>query len=378
MATLPPPLPEAIAKLLLTFLQQTKEHAVICMDTKGDVTAWLGAAPLVLGYSAEEAIGLSLKQIFTPEDRERRLDRYELEVASLDGRSEDDRWHLRKDGTRIWVAGAVSAVRDEAGTLVGFVKVMCDRTDLRSHVEFLENSNEKAAAARDRMQLFFKTLGHELRNPLSPIGNAVEIIRRIAGNDPRIDKALGIVTRQTTTLTTLADDMMDLSRFQTGKVDLHLRRMDLRRLLADAVASLEHTAVNKQLRLEGVMPMAELMVEIDEARFQRLVLNLLGNAIKYTPEGGSIWVKAVQEGSEIILRVEDTGIGIAPDMLPRIFELFTQEQGAAGMAPGGLGIGLAMVREIAELHGGSVQARSGGHGRGSEFTVRLPARNDST
>jgi signal transduction histidine kinase len=106
---------------------------------------------------------------------------------------------------------------------------------------------------------------------------------------------------------------------------------------------------------------------------QRLVLNLLGNAIKYTPEGGSIWVKVVQEGADIVFRVEDTGIGIAPEMLPRIFELFTQERAASDLVPGGLGVGLAMVREIAELHGGTVQARSAGEGKGSEFTVRLPA-----
>jgi PAS domain S-box-containing protein len=369
------PFPDEVTRLLLIFLQQTKEHAVICMDTQGVVNAWLGAAPDIFGYTPEEAIGLSLKQIFTQEDRERKIDRYELEVAVSDCRSEDDRWHVRKDGTRIWATGAVSSLRDESGTLVGFVKVIRDRTDLRSHVEFLERNTDKLTNTQERMQLFFKTLGHELRNPLFPIQNAVEIVRRASASDPRVVSALNIISRQTGALIRLADDMMDLSRFETGKIDLKLKRMDLRRLLADAVTSLEHTANEKKLRLEAVMPLSELLVDIDESRFQRLILNLLGNAIKYTPQGGSIWVKAVQEGTEILVRVEDNGIGIAPDVLPRIFELFTQEKSASGIAPGGLGIGLAMVREIAELHGGSVQARSGGHGKGAEFTVRLPVKD---
>jgi signal transduction histidine kinase len=192
--------------------------------------------------------------------------------------------------------------------------------------------------------------------------------------NPVLDGAFQVISRQVGALSRLAEDLMDITRLETGKVELNLKQVDLRHVLADAVAGLQKAATDKAIHLEAIMPAVELKVEIDEARFQRLLLNLLNNAIKYTPKGGSIWVKAAQEGDEVVFRVEDTGIGIAADVLPSIFELFTQEMRAAGMAPGGLGIGLTMVKEIAELHGGSVQARSAGVGKGSEFMVRLPTR----
>ena len=137
------------------------------------------------------------------------------------------------------------------------------------------------------------------------------------------------------------------------------------------------SADSKNIDLVLSLPAKVPNLRGDKERLAVVLTNLVGNAIKYTPEGGTIWIKAVQEGSEIVFRVEDTGIGIAPEMLPRIFELFTQERSASDMVPGGLGVGLTMVREIAELHGGSVQARSAGEGKGSEFTVRLPAQNVS-
>lgn len=362
-----------VERMARLWLQGNKDHAFICMDPQGVVTAWLGAAEQMLGYSPSEAVGLPLTVIFTPEDQRKGFDRFELEVARADSRSEDDRWHVRNDGTRIWVTGTVSAVRDEGGALLGFIKVMRDRTDLRGQIEQLENGTAALRASRGRTHQFLRTLGHELRNPLGPLGAAVHIIRRLDPG-PRVEDALQIMSRQVAALTRLADDLMDVTRMETGKVELATTTVDLRRLIADAVAGLADAAAAKGLTLEALLPSGELNVEIDEARFHRLVLNLLGNAIKYTLAGGTIWVKVVQENGDTVLRVEDTGIGIAPEVLPRIFELFTQERAATDVAPGGLGVGLAMVREIAEIHGGSVQARSGGLGKGSEFTVRLPAR----
>ncbi len=255
-------------------------------------------------------------------------------------------------------------MRGEGGELIGFVKVMRDRTDLRTQLETLEGVIATHKESRERTHQFLKTLGHELRNPLAPLSTATHIIRRLAP-DARVDGALQIIARQVAALTRLADDLMDVTRLETGKVATRMQRMDLCRFLQEAVGSLQETAAARQL--------SALEVDMDESLMQRLVLNLLGNAIKYTPDGGTIWVKVVQEGTEIVFRVEDTGIGISPEMLPRIFELFTQERPGSDLVPGGLGVGLAMVREIAELHGGSVQARSAGEGHGAEFTVRLPA-----
>lgn len=364
-----PPEPLEMLRLLT---QQSKEHALICMDTQGVVVGWLGAAEEIFGYSVAEAVGRSVGQIFTPGDQARGFDKYELEVAVQSSRSEDDRWHVRKDGTRIWASGTVTAIRDETGTLLGFVKIVRDRTDMRSRLETLEAQAAALRESRERTHMFLKTLGHELRNPLGSVSNAAHIIGRLS-NDPNIAGALQIVSRQIAVLTRLADDLMDVSRLESGKVELSLKRVDLRSLLRDAAQSVGKAAALKKLKLETILPESPLFVNIDESRFQQVVLNLLGNAVKYTPEGGEIWVKATQDRDEVVVKVEDTGIGIAPDMLPRIFELFTQAPIATDMAPGGLGVGLAVVRQIVELHGGSVQARSAGAGKGSEFTVRIPA-----
>jgi PAS domain S-box-containing protein len=359
-------------RLLERFLAEGPDYAFVCMDPQGVVIAWLGAATRILGFTPEEAVGKTVTQIFVPEDRERAQDRYELQVAAQSGRAEDDRWHLRKDGTRVWVTGTVTAVHDEAGTLIGFVKTMRDRTDLRGQFEAVEAQAAQLADSRERTHAFLKTLGHELRNPLAPLSNAAHIIGR-ASADARTATALQIISRQISTLTRLADDLMDISRLEIGKVELTLKRVDLRRLLLESTSSLHDAAQQKGLTLEAILPQGALFADIDEDRFQRVVLNLVGNAIKYTPAGGHVWVTASEDAHEVVVHVRDTGMGIAPEVLPKIFELFTRAAAAVDLVPAGLGVGLAMVKDIVELHGGSVQARSPGLGKGAEFTVRIPA-----
>jgi len=359
-------------RLLERFVGSSVTHAFICMDPQGVVVAWQGAATRVFGFTAEEAVGKTVTQIFVPEDRERAQDRYELEVAAHSGHSEDDRWHLRKDGSRVWVTGTVTALRDENGTLLGFVKTLRDRTDLRGQYEAIEAQAAELADSRERTHAFLKTLGHELRNPLAPLSNAAHIIGR-ASTDARVTTALQIISRQISTLSRLAEDLMDISRLEIGKVELTLKRVDLRRLLLEATESLQEAAAQKGLTLEAILPHGPLFADIDEDRFQRVVLNLVGNAIKYTPAHGNVWVLATEDSQEVMLQVRDNGIGIPPDVLPKIFELFTRASAAVDLVPSGLGVGLAMVKEIVELHGGSVQARSAGAGKGAEFTVRIPA-----
>jgi len=227
-------------------------------------------------------------------------------------------------------------------------------------------------ASQERTQLFLSTLGHEIRNPLAPIQTACHILSRLS-TDARAGKAVDTISQQVQVLSRLASDLMDVSRAGAGKIKLEPKRVDLRAVLNEAVSGMRGSAEAKGVRLESLMPSGSLDVMIDQERFQRVVLNLLGNAIKYTLRGGTVWVKATQEGSAVLFRVEDTGIGIAPDVLPRIFDLFTQEAQAADLVPGGLGIGLTIVKELVELHGGNVEARSAGVGKGSEFTVRLPS-----
>jgi PAS domain S-box-containing protein len=364
-----------ILDLLARYASQAKEHAIICLDAAGTIIAWLGAAERVFGHSALEALGQPIAIIFTAEDKVRGVDRYVRLLADVQSRSEDDRWHVRKDGTQIWVAGALEAVKGDAGELLGYVKVIRDRTDLRAQVERLENQVRSLDIAGTKTHLFLSTLGHELRNPLGPMHTAAHIVQRLS-TDPRTDKAVQVMISQVGVLARLAEDLMDVSRAQAGKIEMDLRPADLRAVLNETAYALRPVAADKGVQLECVLPEGPLPVNLDVLRFPRVVLNLVGNAIKYTPRGGTVWIKATQEGDEVLLRVEDTGIGIAPDVLPRIFDLFTQERQARDMVPGGLGIGLTIVKELVELHGGNVQARSPGAGKGAEFTVRLPVRHE--
>jgi PAS domain S-box-containing protein len=352
-------------------LQQVTDFAFILLDEEGRVVAWLGGAEKILGYRADEMRGMPLGLIFTEDDLQRGFDKYELEVARSCARSEDERWHLRKDGMRIWATGSVSAIR-RGGDVLGFVKILRDRTDVRTRIDTLDNSVAALRASREETNLVLQTLGHELRNPLAPMLNAVHLLGR-ACEDGAAAHALQILRRQIAVLQRLAEDLVDASRVATGKVHLQRQGLDLRQLVEEATESLQEAAQARGLHLRALLPDTPIRLVAVPQRLQQVVLNLLGNALKYTPAGGSIWVKTVLEGGEAVLRVEDTGIGIAPEALPRIFELFTQDIEAERLAPGGLGVGLALVRNFVELHGGTVQARSEGRGRGAEFVVRLPA-----
>ncbi len=370
-----PTIDPSLLNLLTRYARQAKEHAIICLDPAGRITGWLGAAERLFGQTAGEAVGQPIAIIFTDEDKARGLDRYERLLADVQSRSEDDRWHVRKDGTRIWVTGALEAVKGDTGELLGYVKMVRDRTDLRAQVERLENQVQSLGITGVKTHLFLSTLGHELRNPLGPMHTAAHIVQRLS-TDPRMEKAAQVMISQVGVLARLAEDLMDVSRAEAGKIELDLKPTDLRTVLNDTAYALKPGASDKGVQLECVLPDSPLPVNLDVLRFPRVVLNLVGNAIKYTPRGGTVWIKATQEGDEALLRVEDTGIGIAPEVLPRIFDLFTQERQASDMVPGGLGIGLTIVKELVELHGGNVQARSPGAGKGAEFTVRLPLRHE--
>ena len=362
---------DKLRELLELALPQMRDYAIIVMDASGLIVGWLGGAEDIFGYAADEVIGRDGGILFVSEDREKNVPAYELEVARQRAASQDDRWHVRKDGTQIWAAGMVTAITDKSGELRGFIKLLRDRTDQRTLSEERVNRLAVAEAALERTNDFLRRLGHELRNPLAPIKNSAFILPRISP-EPRVAQIADTIANQVTILERLAGDLMDVSRLEQHKVEMVLTQVDIVGLLREEAVAHSFAATGKGIKLQAILPQAPLTVTADAARLRQAVSNLLGNAIKYTPSGGTVWLKATQEGGDVAIRVQDTGIGIAPDMLPRIFELFTQEARASEAAPGGLGIGLAIVREIAVLHGGAVQARSGGVGRGAEFMLRLP------
>jgi PAS domain S-box-containing protein len=361
-----------ISELLVHYLEQTLEYAVVVLDPQGTIIGWLGASERVLGYTREDILGSPVGRLFVSEDAARGFDQQELAIARATGRSSDDRWHVRSDGSQVWITGAVEAVHDADGGLAGFVKIGRDRTDLRTQLDSLMNEIAAANLQVHRTKAFLGTLGHELRNPLAPLQMAAHIMKR-ASESETVHRAADTILSQTATISRLADDLMEATRLDSGQARLQLQRVDLREIAEQAGDSFQALAAEKELSVEVVQSAAPLLVNADVGRLQQVLLNLLSNALKYTPPGGCVWVKTTQEDNEVVLRVEDTGMGIPAEVLPRIFDLFTREPRAVDNDPHGLGIGLAMVRQIVSLHGGSVQARSAGHGWGSEFIVRLPA-----
>jgi PAS domain S-box-containing protein len=362
--------------LLAKWLEQSRDHAAVMLDPAGLIVGWLAGSEDILGFTAEDAMGRHIALIFTDDDKSKGYPDYELKVAARDNYCEDSRWHQRKDGVRIWVSGTVSSIKSPAGEVLGFVKMMRDQTDQRAHLERFENEVNELGDAREKTHRFLKTLGHELRNPLGVLSNTHMILSRMV-EDERARKTLDQMATQVQVLRRLADDLMDVSRLELGKLELERRPTDLRELLQSAAQSFEGAARHKSIRIETLLPPTPLVVEVDAERMQQVILNLLGNAIKYTHVAGKVWLKATQEGNEIVCHVQDTGIGIYPPVLPKIFDLFTQADEAREMSAGGIGVGLALVRQLVELHGGTVQAKSSGLGKGAEFSFRLPARADA-
>lgn len=359
-------------RLLARWPEQEREYALLGMDCEGRVVGLSAGTPLVLASGPERLIGQPVDVIFTPDDRQHGLPALERQIALSVGYSEDDRWHLRGDGTRAWFGGMLFAVRDEDGHCMGFVKVMRDRTDLRAQIETLENRVAALRAAlRDKDEHLTK-LAHELANPLGPLLQACHLLGQ--AGDAQRPRLLEVVGRQLETLRRLVGDVRAAIGSQVRPPELVLQRLCLQDLLRQCGQALEEGARQHGLSMELLLPEVPVWMDADPARLHQVVLNLLSNAIKYTPSGGRVWLKATVEDNAAVVRVGDTGVGIAPDMLPRIFELFTQEPASQHLSEGGLGVGLAVVKQWVALHGGTVEVRSEGRGRGADFTVRLPLR----
>jgi PAS domain S-box-containing protein len=357
--------------MLRLLVEKSHEHAFIFQDPDGIITHWSGGAEQVFGWTAAQIVGKHCSMLFIPEDVAMRIPEHEMRVALLDGASEDDRWSMRADGQRFFANGAMVALHD-GGRHLGFGKIVRNRTDLREQVEKLRNANSQADARAKRIDAFLTTLSHELRNPLAPLAAAVRILRLTGQAGEEGEYALRVIERQMDLMQRLVNDLLDISRVSAGKVLLDRRRMELCDVVRQALDAERSLMEERRHKVHFVAPAGEIVVDADADRLHQVFVNLLVNAAKYTPPGGQVWVKVTVEADEAVVRVEDTGVGIAPDMLPRIFELFTQVEASRHQSQGGLGVGLSLVKSLVELHGGSVQAKSDGIGKGSEFMVRLP------
>jgi len=291
--------------------------------------------------------------------------RARFERAIHDGSVFEAEYRVRgEDGVERWVRARGRVERDDAGQPFRMSGAVIDVTQRRVAEESLKDADR-------RKDEFLATLAHELRNPLAPIRNCLHILGMTT--DPKeAENARLMMERQLSQMVGLIDDLLDLARISQGKIALRKERVDLGRLVGDAVGSLRPAIEQSGHALLLALPAAPLHVEADVTRLSQVFDNLLTNAAKYTERGGTITVTVAAEGTTGVVTVKDTGIGIPAAMLPQIFDMFTQVDRATDRSQGGLGIGLWLVRRLVDLHGGTVEARSEGAGRGSAFTVRLP------
>ncbi len=347
----------------------------------------------IVGYSREELQALSFQAITHPEDLEADLALVRKLLAGEVGTYSLEKRYVGKSGRAVWVNLTVSMVRRPSGEPDYFISVVEDisgRKDLegrvREHTAALAAGNEALQAeiaerrraeealrdADRRKNEFLATLAHELRNPLAPLRNAVELLRRAESRADLTEQAHGMMDRQLGVMVRLIDDLLDVSRITRGKLQLRKERVELAAVVRGAVEA-AHPSVEAQAHeLTVTLPPQPIHLDADAVRLAQVFSNLLTNAAKYTERGGRIWLTAERQGGEVVVSVRDTGIGIAAEHLPQLFQSFSQVSSALERSQGGLGIGLSLVRGLVDLQGGRVEARSDGPGRGSEFLVRLP------
>ena len=278
---------------------------------------------------------------------------------------------------RAYALGAVDYIADPSvpGVVRSKLKVFIDLILAQRQAAALERQRIAAAAAEEanrRKDDFIATLSHELRNPLAPLRNVVHLLRKRFAQEPTIETACGVLERQVSRMTVLIDDLSDVARITQGKIRLERVRTDLREVLATCVESTQPLITQRHQALSVDIGAEALWIDGDAVRLAQVFSNLLTNASKYTPEGGAIWLEAKPSLSQVVVAVRDNGIGVEPEMLTRVFDLFVQSERSVVHRQGGLGIGLALVKELVQMHDGRVELTSDGVGKGTLVRVRLP------
>jgi len=399
----------------LAAIVESSSEAIISKDLNGTITSWNKGAEKLFGYAAEEIIGKPMTILF-PEDR---LDEESRILESLRrGRRIDhyDTVRRRKDGRKIAISMAASPIRDKTGKVIGASKIARDITERkRAEIEreelLLKESAARAEAEAARAEAedanrskdeFLAVVSHELRAPLNSILGYNRILREMQYDAARLKQSCDIIERNARTQLQLIEDLLDTARIASGKLRLELRKLDVMPILAEALDIVRLAAETKGVRLRiagcglriadsqssngqikittsidgenqsAIRNPQSAIVLGDAARLQQIFWNLLSNAIKFTPAGGSVELRAECAGEHVRVVVSDTGKGIQPEFMPYVFDRFRQRDSSSSRRSGGLGLGLALVKHLAELHGGKVEVASEGAGRGSTFIVTLP------
>ena len=363
----------AVRLALLAAIVESSDDAIVSKTLEGQILSWNSGASRIFGYSAEEVIGKPITIIIPPElhEEERRI------LAQVRGGERLDHFdtiRVTKDGRRIPISLTVSPIRDPSGMIVGASKVARDISE-RKRVEELLRQNEEALREADRRKdEFLALLAHELRNPLAPIRYALAANKRFARTMEQLRRSEEVIERQVAHMSRLLDDSLDVSRLTRDRLELKKAPTELTSVIGAAIETARPTMDAKRHTLSVDLPKQALRLEADPVRLVQIFSNLLINAAKYTDPGGHIQLQASRDGTDVVVSIRDNGIGISADMMPRIFTMYSQAQGALARSEGGLGIGLSLASGLVTLHGGHIEARSEGPGKGSEFRVRLPIR----
>jgi PAS domain S-box-containing protein len=368
----------------LMLLENMKDYAIFFLDPDGRVIKWGAGAESILGYREAEILGKSGSIIFTDEDRDRGEDRKERVKALTEGRAENERWHVRKDGSRFWGSGIVTSLRDESGQVQGLAKIMRDFTDRkqaeeeRTRLLAREQEARTQAESANRMKdEFLATLSHELRSPLNAMLGWTSLLRTRKFDAATTARAIETIERNAKAQARLIEDLLDVSRIIRGQLRLTVRSMELIPVIESAINTVRPAADAKNIQVHLLVDTFVGSISGDPDRLQQIIWNLLTNAIKFTPQDGRVEVYLQGDRSHVEISVRDTGEGISAEFLPYVFDRFRQADNSITRPYAGLGLGLAIVRHLVELHGGTVRAESPGEGQGSTFIVKLPLLNSA-
>jgi PAS domain S-box-containing protein len=360
-----------VQRALLASIVDSSDDAIVSKTLEGRILSWNGGAERIFGYQAHEVIGRPITIIIPPE-----LFPEEQQILDKLRRGERidhfDTIRLTKDGRRINISVTVSPIRNAAGRVIGASKVARDISERKRAEQILRESELALRDADRRKDEFLALLAHELRNPLAPIRYALAIAQKADRTAEQTERAEAVIARQVVHMGRLLDDLLDSSRITRGTLELKKVRTELTSVIGAAIETSRPSVLTKKHELLVDLPKQPLALEADPMRLAQVFSNLLINASKYTDPGGQITLRAIQDKDEVVVSVRDTGMGISAEMLPQLFQQFTQAPETRDRSEGGLGIGLALARGLTELHGGRIEAHSAGLGSGSEFIVRLP------
>ncbi|MGH9456096.1 MAG: PAS domain-containing hybrid sensor histidine kinase/response regulator [Thermoanaerobaculia bacterium] len=363
---------EDVSEILTLLVNRVEDYAIYLLDPAGHVTTWNPGAHRIKGYAPEEIIGKHFSVFYLPDEKASGKPAKELEIAARDGKCEEEGWRVRKDGSLFWATILITPLFDGAGRIRAFAKITRDMTAHKEAEERLEAAVRDAQAANRLKDEFLTTLSHELRTPLTSILGWAALLKMGEVSPESHELAIQSIEDNARLQARLVDDLLDISRLEMGQVNVTFAPLDVALLVVQAVDAIRPTAEVKAIALTHQSSAERMFVSGDATRVRQICWNLLTNAVKFTDRGGTVHVRCFADGGSAGVEISDTGRGIEPSFLPRVFDRFSRGDSSFTHGAAGLGLGLSIARHLVEIHGGWIEAASPGVGAGSTFSFHLP------